>query len=50
LSQGDRAGHSPTDRKELALRVRLAGDAVAQLVEESALEILGEQHAGCSGA
>src|SRR5262245_61246992 len=38
--------HSPADREELALRVRLAGDAVAELVEERALEILGEQHAG----
>src|SRR4029078_4353229 len=39
-------GHSPTDRKELALRVLIAGDAVPQLVEECALEILGEQHPG----
>src|SRR5262249_33237175 len=38
--------HSPADREELALRVRLAGDAVAQLVEEGTLEILGEEHAG----
>src|SRR5262249_4644845 len=38
--------HSPTDRKELSLRVRLAGDAVPQLVEERALQGLREQHAG----
>src|SRR5919197_4717840 len=38
--------HSPTDWEELALRICLAGDAVAQLVEECALEILGEQHTG----
>src|SRR5262245_44539283 len=38
--------HSATNREELALRVHLARDAVIQLVEECALEILSEQHAG----
>src|SRR4029453_3293264 len=38
--------HASSNREELALRVHLAGDAVAQLVEQRALEILGKQHAG----
>ena len=37
--------HAAADREELALRIRLAGEAMAQLVEECALEVLGEQHA-----
>src|SRR5262249_6710038 len=40
--------HSPADREELALRVHLAGDAMAQLIEERALETVGEEHAGVS--
>src|SRR5262245_62461365 len=40
--------HSPTDREELALRIHLAGDAMAQLIEERALETVGEEHAGVS--
>src|SRR5262245_43766579 len=38
--------HAAPDREELALRVHLAGDAVAQLIEERALETVGEEHAG----
>src|SRR5262249_1713336 len=38
--------HASPDREELALRVHLAGDAVAQLIEERALETVGEEHAG----
>src|SRR5262245_60673731 len=38
--------HSAADREELALRVHLASDAMVQLVEERAFEILREQHTG----
>src|SRR5262249_45153138 len=38
--------HASAYREELALRIHLAGNAVAQLIEERALEILGEQRAG----
>src|SRR5262249_16006886 len=40
--------HSPPDREELALRIHLARDAMAQLIEKRALETVGEEHAGVS--
>src|SRR5262249_46208796 len=40
--------HTSAHREELALRIHLAGDAVAQLIEECALETVGEEHAGVS--